>query len=139
MMKFSLALVVAIVAAVILPEKECSAFAPVALSSSPLATTTVESSSSALSMGLFDMFSKEAKEERERKKRLVVAEQERLQKEIMDRRRNPEKMEEYEYKTQVRRELRMAGKDDEALDIAAKMYDGADDQTDLKGFEKTLK
>ena len=139
-MKFSLTLVVTIVAALILPEKECSAFAPGAIPSSPLATTVVSpSSSSALSMGLFDMFSKEAKEERERKKKLVVAEQERLQKEIMDRRRNPEKMEEYEYKTQVRRELRMAGKDDEALDVAAKIYDGADDQTDLKGFDKTLK
>lgn len=84
-------------------------------------------------MGLFDMFSKEAQAERERKKRLVIEEQERLQKEIMERRRNPEKMEEYEIKTQMRRELRMEGKDDEALEIAATMYEGADDQTLLNG------
>jgi hypothetical protein len=84
-------------------------------------------------MGLLDMFSKEAKEERERKKRMAVEEQERLQKEIMERRRNPEKMEEYEIKTQMRRELRMQGDDDEAVRVAASLYEGAEDQTLLNG------
>ncbi len=130
MMKISLPLVLALVAVLVLPEHESSAFAPVVSSARSI---TTEDSSSALSMGLFDMFSKEAQEERERKKRLVIEEQERLQKEIMDRRRNPEKMEEYEIKTQMRRELRMEGKDEEALEIAATMYEGADDQTLLNG------
>ena len=130
MMKFSLPLLLALVAILVLPDHQSSAFAPMVSSSRSIAT---EQSSSALSMGLFDMFSKEAQAERERKKRLVIEEQERLQKEIMERRRNPEKMEEYEIKTQMRRELRMEGKDDEALKIAATMYEGADDQTLLNG------
>ena len=134
MMKFSLPLIVALMAILVLPDHESSAFAPMVSSARSLAT---EQSSSALSMGLFDMFSKEAREERERKKRLVIEEQERLQKEIMDRRRNPEKMEEYEIKTQMRRELRMEGKDAEALEIAASMYEGADDQTLLNGAKGT--
>lgn len=132
-MKFSLPLLLALVAVLVLPEHESSAFAPVVPSPRSLST---EQSSSVLSMGLFDMFSKEAQEERERKKRRVIEEQERLQKEIMDRRRNPEKMEEYEIKTQMRRELRMEGKDDEALEIAATLYDGADDQTLLNGVKE---
>eukprot|EP00536_Pseudo-nitzschia_multiseries_P017370 jgi/Psemu1/224783/e_gw1.1521.3.1 len=141
MMKFSFPLLFAIVAVLVLPEQQCSAFAPIATPSvSSLTTTTATTPSpSALSMGLFDMFSKEAKEERERKKRAVIAEQERLQKEIMERRRNPEKMEEYELKTQQRRELRMAGKDEEAAKIAAKIYEDADKQTDLSGFKDTEK
>mmetsp|Transcript_9186 Transcript_9186/g.19268 ORF Transcript_9186/g.19268 Transcript_9186/m.19268 type:complete len:136 (-) Transcript_9186:432-839(-) len=134
MMKFSISLLFALVAVLVLPSQESSAFAPVAQTF--VAQSSV-CSSSALSMGLFDMFSKEAKEERERKKRRVIEEQERLQKEIMDRRRNPEKMEEYEYKTQVRRELRMEGKDDEAAQVAAKIYEGADDQTLLNGAKPT--
>lgn len=86
-------------------------------------------------MGLFDMFNNEAKEAREKKKRAEIAEQERLQREIMERRRNPEKMEQYEIKTQMRRELRMAGKDEEAAKVAATLYEGADEQPDLKGFK----
>ena len=87
-------------------------------------------------MGMFDMFSKEAKEAREKKKRMVIQEQERLQKEIIDRRRNPDKMEEYEIKTQMRRELRMEGKDDEAVSVAASIYDGSEDQTLLNGAKR---
>lgn len=81
------------------------------------------------------MFNKEAQAERERKKRLVIEEQERLQKEIMERRRNPEKMEEYEIKTQMRRELRMEGKDEEALKVQTSLYEGAKEQTLLNGAE----
>lgn len=131
-MKLSLSLLFPVIAVLILPDQECSAFAPSALSS-PSALSA--KSSSALSMGLFDMFNKEAKEAREKKKRAEIAEQERLQREIMERRRNPEKMEEYEIKTQMRRELRMAGNDEEAAKVAATLYEDADKQPDLKGFK----
>lgn len=130
-MKFNIALVLAFVAVLVLPDHESSAFAPAAQAS--LNSAASSQSTSALSMGLLDMFSKEAREERERKKRLVIEEQERLQKEIMERRRNPDKMEEYEIKTQMRRELRMEGKDDEALKVAATLYDGVEEQTLLDG------
>jgi hypothetical protein len=82
-------------------------------------------------MGLLDFFNEEAKQERARKKRLAVEEQERLQKAIMERRRDPEKMEEYEQKVQARRELRMAGKDEEAERVI--IYDNVDQQTLLNG------
>mmetsp|Transcript_16913 Transcript_16913/g.39062 ORF Transcript_16913/g.39062 Transcript_16913/m.39062 type:complete len:140 (+) Transcript_16913:89-508(+) len=133
MMKFAYLLVLALLAAIILPEHQSSAFSPIAMTTSHAAATSVSDSPSALSMGFFDMFSKEAQEERERKKRAIVEEQERLQKEIMERRRNPEKMEEYEIKTQMRRELRMKGKDDEALNVAKTLYADADNQTLLNG------
>ena len=93
-----------------------------------VAPTTTKTS---LDMGLLDFFSDDARKAREEKKRREVEEQERLQKEIMDRRRNPEKMEEYENKVAQRRQLRMAGKDDEAASID--MYDGADSNTLLDG------
>ena len=106
------------------PNTQCSAFvviAPVVISSSQ--------SQSQLNMGLLDMFSAEAKEERERKKKLAAEkkkkaadEQERLQKEIIDRRRNPQLRDEYELKTQQRRELRMKGEDDKAVEIADTIY-----------------
>ena len=80
-------------------------------------------------MGLLDMFSSEAKEERERKKKIAAEkkkkaadEQERLQKEIIDRRRNPQLRDEYELKTQQRRELRMKGEDEKAVEIADTIY-----------------
>jgi len=133
MLKLSLLLVLALVTVLILPDHESLAFAPVVFPSSSSSPTSTAASSSALAMGLFDAFSKEAREERERKKRMVVEEQERMQKEIMDRRRNPEKMDEYEYQTQVRRELRMEGKDEEADAVTAKIYEGSDDQTLLNG------
>ena len=134
MMKFAYLLVLALLAAIVLPEHQSSAFAPAAVgATSRAAASSASVSESALAMGLLDMFSKEAREERERKKRLVIEEQERLQKEIMDRRRNPEKMEEYEIKTQMRRELRMEGKDAEALKVAETLYEAADQQTLLNG------
>uniref|UniRef100_A0A7S4MWZ5 Uncharacterized protein n=1 Tax=Odontella aurita TaxID=265563 RepID=A0A7S4MWZ5_9STRA len=71
-------------------------------------------STSSLQMGLFDFLSEDARKEREARKQREVEEQERLQQEIMDRRRNPEKMEEYEAKVKVRRTLRMQGRDDAA-------------------------
>ena len=63
-------------------------------------------SSSARPMGLFDFFSEDARKEREERKQREIEEQEKLQREIIARRSNPEKMEEYEAKVRVRRQLR---------------------------------
>ena len=84
-------------------------------------------------MGLLDFFSDEARQEREEKKRREVEEQERLQKAIMERRKNPEKMEEYEAKVNLRRQLRMAGNDEAASNVA--MYEGAEKNTLLDGTQ----
>jgi hypothetical protein len=120
-MKFTSAL--AIVAAA----SQASAFVVVPNNGAAVTTTTTtttqsSSSSSALNMGMLDFFSEEARQKREAKKDAEVEEQLRLQAEIYERRKNPEKMEEYEQKVMMRRQLRMQGKDDEASDIA--MYDG---------------
>ena len=92
----------------------------------------VESSSSSLEMGLFDFFSEEARQKREAKRRREIEEQERLQKAIMERRKNPEKMEEYENKVLLRRQLRMAG-DDEAAEKIAVYDDDVDSNSLLDG------
>lgn len=65
-------------------------------------------------MGLFDFFSEDAKKEREAKRQAEIEEQERLQQEILARRSNPKKMEEYEARVRVRRNLRMSGEDEAA-------------------------
>ena len=78
--------------------------------------------STSLNMGLLDFFSEEARQKREAEKQAEIEEQLRLQAEIYERRKNPEKMEEYKQKVYTRRELRMAGNDEEAADIT--MYDG---------------
>ena len=72
----------------------------------PQSQRAVVSSSTEQSMGLFDFFSEEARKEREAKKQAEIEEQERLQREIIARRSNPKKMEEYEAKVRVRRALR---------------------------------
>ena len=77
---------------------------------------------SSLNMGLLDFFSEEARQKREAKKQAEIEEQLRLQAEIYERRKNPEKMQEYQQKVYTRRELRMAGNDEEAEQI--EMYDG---------------
>ena len=87
--------------------------------------------STTLSMGLFDFFSEEAKQKRELKRRLEIEEQERLQKAIMERRRNPDLMEEYEAKVQYRRELRMMGDDEGAEKV--ELYEDLNKQTLLDG------
>mmetsp|Transcript_25659 Transcript_25659/g.62871 ORF Transcript_25659/g.62871 Transcript_25659/m.62871 type:complete len:131 (+) Transcript_25659:158-550(+) len=89
------------------------------------------SSSTEVSMGLFDFFSDEAKEKREAKRQREIEEQERLQKAIMERRRNPDLMEEYEANVQYRRELKMQDKFDEASEVD--LYKRADDETLLDG------
>ncbi len=83
-------------------------------STTAAAVTKSSSSSSSLQMGLFDFFSPEARKEREEQKQREIEEQERRQRLIMERRRNPEKMEEYEAKVRVRRALRMKGQDEAA-------------------------
>lgn len=88
-------------------------------------------SSSSISMGLFDFFSEEAKQKRENQKRKEREEQERLQKAIMERRKNPELMEEYERKVAIRRELRMAGNDEAAAQVV--MYENVESKTLLDG------
>ena len=73
---------------------------------SPQCQQRVVASTTARSMGLFDFFSEEARKEREERKQREIEEQERLQREIIARRSNPQKMEEYEAKVRVRRQLR---------------------------------
>eukprot|EP00527_Entomoneis_sp_CCMP2396_P006090 CAMPEP_0198145342 /NCGR_PEP_ID=MMETSP1443-20131203/22814_1 /TAXON_ID=186043 /ORGANISM="Entomoneis sp., Strain CCMP2396" /LENGTH=136 /DNA_ID=CAMNT_0043808957 /DNA_START=106 /DNA_END=516 /DNA_ORIENTATION=+ len=107
----------------------------------PIATSTTSSlgaatkSTTACSMGLFDFFGDEAKQAREARKNREVEEQERLQKAILERRRNPEMMEEYEAKVQQRRNLRMQGKDTDAEGVD--LYENANDQTLLDGTQGT--
>jgi hypothetical protein len=79
------------------------------------------SRSFAVNMGLFDFFSEEAKQKREAQRQREIDEQERAQMEILERRENPKKMEEYEARVKVRRRLRMDG-NDEAAD-SVKMYE----------------
>mmetsp|Transcript_44063 Transcript_44063/g.93812 ORF Transcript_44063/g.93812 Transcript_44063/m.93812 type:complete len:121 (-) Transcript_44063:250-612(-) len=83
-------------------------------------------SSTARSMGLFDFFSDDARKERDERKQREIEEQERLQREIIARRSNPAKMEEYEAKVRVRRQLRMNGQDDAADSLD--MYSGEDEK-----------
>ena len=84
------------------------------------------STTTARSMGLFDFFNEDARKEREARKQREIEEQEKYQREIIARRSNPQKMEEYEAKVRVRRALRMNG-DDEAAD-SVEMYSGDDEK-----------
>mmetsp|Transcript_3439 Transcript_3439/g.9786 ORF Transcript_3439/g.9786 Transcript_3439/m.9786 type:complete len:114 (-) Transcript_3439:261-602(-) len=88
----------------------------------PATSTSTVTSSTNLQMGLLDFFSEDARKEREARKQAEIEEQERLQREIIERRKNPEKMEEYEARVKVRRALRMAGEDEMATQVS--MYDG---------------
>ena len=72
----------------------------------PQCQRTIVSSSTQQSMGLFDFFSEDARKERDARKQAEVEEQEQMQREIIARRSNPKKMEEYEAKVRVRRALR---------------------------------
>mmetsp|Transcript_14740 Transcript_14740/g.24529 ORF Transcript_14740/g.24529 Transcript_14740/m.24529 type:complete len:114 (-) Transcript_14740:246-587(-) len=88
----------------------------------PATGSSAATSSTNLQMGLLDFFSEDARKEREARKQAEIEEQERLQREIIERRKNPEKMEEYEARVKVRRALRMAGEDEMATKVS--MYDG---------------
>lgn len=83
----------------------------------PAAGSGAVASSTNLQMGLFDFFSEDARKEREARRQAEIEEQERLQREIIERRKNPEKMEEYEARVKVRRALRMAGEDEMAKTV----------------------
>eukprot|EP00521_Asterionellopsis_glacialis_P005212 CAMPEP_0195264068 /NCGR_PEP_ID=MMETSP0706-20130129/10649_1 /TAXON_ID=33640 /ORGANISM="Asterionellopsis glacialis, Strain CCMP134" /LENGTH=111 /DNA_ID=CAMNT_0040318307 /DNA_START=89 /DNA_END=424 /DNA_ORIENTATION=- len=91
----------------------------------------VTASQTSLQMGVFDFFSAEAREARELKKQKEIEEQERLQKIIRERRNDPAKMEEYEAKIRVRRQLRMQGRDEDATKV--ELYENIEDQTLLDG------
>ena len=95
------------------------------------AIVTSTSTNTQLSMGFFDMFSDEARQAREEKKKREAEEQMRLQQEMLARRTNPEMMEQYERKVAMRRQLRMAGYDEEASNI-----DVFDEDQTLPGDEK---
>ena len=108
-MKIISALIVAAVTA------QSSAFVVPSTGSSAVASST------SMQMGLLDFFSEDARKEREARKQAEIEEQERLQREIIERRKNPEKMEEYEARVKVRRALRMAGEDEMATKV--QMFD----------------
>ena len=95
--------------------------------------SSVATSTTSVQMGIFDFFSPEAQKAREEKKRREIEEQEKLQKAIMERRKNPELMEEYERKVAIRRELRMRGDDEEAAKV--QMYENVEEKTLLDGTE----
>jgi hypothetical protein len=80
-------------------------------SSSASQSQAVSQSTVVLSMGLFDFFSEDAKKEREAKREAEIEEQERLQKEILKRRANPEAMEEYSARVAIRRRAIARGED----------------------------
>lgn len=80
----------------------------------PMPRSVASSSTTAVSMGLFDMFSEEARKERREREEREREEQEELQRQILERRRSPELFEEYEARVAVRRKLYMSGMDEEA-------------------------
>lgn len=116
-MKISTSLIAIAVCA---PSVSAFVSAPVSPQHSAVSTTT------ARPMGLFDFFSEDARKEREERKQREIEEQERLQREIIARRSNPEKMEEYEAKVRVRRALKMSGDYEAAEKID--MYSGEDEK-----------
>lgn len=65
---------------------------------------TDRKSTHCLQMGIFDFFSEEAKQARKEAEEARKREEEEAFREMMERRRNPEKMEEYEAEVAVRRE-----------------------------------
>jgi hypothetical protein len=72
-------------------------------------------SSSTTRLYIFDMFlSEEEKKKKKERDDRVRDEQEELQRQILERRRNPEAMKEYEARVAVRRKLYMSGRDDAA-------------------------
>ena len=86
----------------------------------------VQSTTTSRQMGLFDFFNEDARKEREAKREREIEEQMQMQREIIARRSNPEKFEEYEAKVRVRRALRMSGEDEAADKI--EMYTGDDEK-----------
>mmetsp|Transcript_37068 Transcript_37068/g.41410 ORF Transcript_37068/g.41410 Transcript_37068/m.41410 type:complete len:195 (-) Transcript_37068:247-831(-) len=132
-------------------DHQCSAFTTPTLLSSSLSSTTSQSiASTQLNMGLFDRFTQSPEERaaaeaekvkikkaKEVAKRLEEQEQMRLQKEIIDRRRNPEKMDEYHALKQERRNLRLEGDDEGAANLAAKIFENVDDTAQSVSFAKS--
>lgn len=136
--------------------QQCLAFTtPTLLSSSTTTPSRSYASSSTtitLQMGLFDRFTQspeeraaadaekvKIKQEKATAKRLMEQEQMRLQKEIIDRRRNPDKMDEYHALKQERRNLRLEGDDEGAANLAAKIFEDVDDTAQSVSFAAKTK
>jgi len=148
MKSFQSVLLLLAVTICVVHDHQCSAFTtPTLLSSTTTSQSTV---STQLNMGLFDRFTQSPEEraaaeaEREqvkqakaKAKRLEQQEQLRLQKEIIDRRRNPEKMDEYHALKQERRNLRLEGDDEGAANLAAKIFENVDDTAQSVSFAKS--
>ncbi|CAB9522441.1 expressed unknown protein [Seminavis robusta] len=82
---------------------------------SPVQNGVVAASSSSTSLFFFDMFmSDEEKQKKREKEERKMEEMEELQRQVLERRRNPEAMKEYEARVAVRRKLYMSGRDDAA-------------------------
>mmetsp|Transcript_21109 Transcript_21109/g.24241 ORF Transcript_21109/g.24241 Transcript_21109/m.24241 type:complete len:192 (-) Transcript_21109:265-840(-) len=148
MKSFQSVLLLLAVTICVVHDHQCSAFTtPTLLSSTTTSQSTV---STQLNMGLFDRFTQSPEERaaaeaekvkikkaKEVAKRLEEQEQMRLQKEIIDRRRNPEKMDEYHALKQERRNLRLEGDDEGAANLAAKIFENVDDTAQSVSFAKT--
>jgi len=128
-------------------DHQCSAFTTPNFLLSSRTTASQSTASTQLQMGLFDRFTQSPEEraaadaEREKikqakakAKRLVEQEQLRLQKEIIDRRRNPDKMEEYHALKQERRNLRLEGDDEGAATLAAKIFENVEEGAGAVSF-----
>merc|ERR1712238_606834 len=110
-------------------------------------TASSATSTTTLQMGLFDRFTQspeeraaaeaeklKIKQEKAKAKRLMEQEQMRLQKEIIDRRRNPDKMDEYHALKQERRNLRLEGDDEGAANLAAKIFENVEEGAGAVSF-----
>jgi uncharacterized membrane protein len=81
----------------------------------PLAQNGLVAVGSSTSLFLFGMFlSDEEKKKKKEQEDRIRDEQEELQRQILERRRNPGAMKEYEARVAVRRKLYMSGRDDAA-------------------------
>ena len=87
------------------------AFAPLPSQGLTKAPTT------SVSMGLLDFFSEDSRKEREERRQREIEEQEKLQRQIRERRMDPEKMEEYQARVALRRRAIMDGKDASSVTV----------------------
>jgi len=93
-----------------------AAFAP-AQPRSFVGVTRQQQQSTELSMGLFDFFSEDARKERAERREREIEEQEKLQRQILERRADPAKMEDYQARVKVRRRAIMEGMDGSKIKV----------------------
>ena len=103
------------VAAMLLVSNGANSFAP-----QPRPRTT-QIARSSLSMGLFDFFSEDARKEREAARQAEIEEQERIQREILKRRADPDEMEEYMARAGIRRKAIARGEDGDLYKVMKPM------------------